>query len=137
VDGQLERVWTAILDHIRDGLSESAVWLLHVLAELPVTALASNAITAMLVEHSGPVEAGDAWAPVEELRIRNLVQETGGRYRMPSEIRRAIVGTTKEPDRHAIAIESIPALLRHYTEQTDHWIAPSVSASPKVAGGDP
>ncbi|MET0134989.1 MAG: hypothetical protein ABW215_15525 [Kibdelosporangium sp.] len=114
VDGQLERVWTAILDHIRDGLSTPAVWLLHALAELPVTALTSGAINALLARHG--VEEGTD--PLEELRIRNLVLEAAGRYRMPTEIRRALVGTTQEPGRRAVALEAIPALLRHHVELT-------------------
>jgi tetratricopeptide (TPR) repeat protein len=116
VDGQLERVWTAILDHIRDELSAPAVWLLHALAELPVTDLTSGTIAAMAARHSEPADD-----PLEELRTRNLVQKTKGRYRMPSEVRRAIIGTTKEADRRAVALEAIPALLRHYVEQTDQW----------------
>jgi tetratricopeptide (TPR) repeat protein len=113
VGGQLERVWTAILDHIRDGLTPSAVWLLHALAELPVTALTGDAIVAMLGTRPGD--------PLEELRVRNLVLEVDGRYRMPTEIRRAIVGTTKDTERTEVALEAIPALLRHHIDQIDHW----------------
>jgi hypothetical protein len=114
VDGPLERVWTAILDHARDGLTPDAVWLLHALAELPVTALTRNAITAMR-ETSGE--------PLEELRIRNLVQETDGRYRLPTEVRRAVTGTTPEEARRAYALEAVPALLAHYARQATRWAA--------------
>jgi tetratricopeptide (TPR) repeat protein len=110
IDGQLERVWTAILDHIRDGLPPDAVWLLQALAELPVTALTGDAIAAMS-------ESMDA---LEELRIRNLVLEVDGRYRMPTEIRRAIVGTTKDVDRQRYALKAIPALLKFHCDQIGH-----------------
>ncbi|GAB3897182.1 hypothetical protein GCM10029964_079640 [Kibdelosporangium lantanae] len=110
IDGQLERVWTAILDHIRDGLPPDAVWLLQALAELPVTALTGDAITAI----------SDSTEALEELRIRNLVLEVDGRYRMPTEIRRAIVGTTKDVDRQRYAVQAIPALLKFHTDQIGH-----------------
>lgn len=110
IDGQLERVWTAILDHIRDGLPPDAVWLLQALAELPVTALTGAAIEAIS-------ESADA---LEELRIRNLVLEVDGRYRMPTEIRRAIVGTTKDVDRQRYALKVIPALLKFHCDQIGH-----------------
>lgn len=118
VEGPLERVWTAILDHLREGLPDDAVWLLHALAELPVTALTSSAIAAMLVDNR---RAEVVLPPLEELRIRNLVQETEGRYRLPTEIRRAIAGTRVEDDRRAVALRAVPALLRHYVEHTDRW----------------
>lgn len=112
--GPLERVWTAILDHARDGLTPDAVWLLHALAELPVTGLTRNAITAMRDS------AGD---PLEELRIRNLVQETDGRYRLPTEVRRAVTGTTAEEARRVYASQAVPALLGYYTRQATMWAA--------------
>jgi tetratricopeptide (TPR) repeat protein len=112
VDGQLERVWTALLDHIRDGLPPDAVWLLQALAELPVTALTGDAVAAMLTNHG----TGSADA-LEELRIRNLVLEVDGRYRMPTEIRRAIVATSKDVERRKHALEAIPALLRFHVDQ--------------------
>ncbi|MFL6143081.1 MAG: hypothetical protein ACJ72N_14605 [Labedaea sp.] len=115
VDGPLERVWTAILDHVRDGLPANAVWLLHALAELPVTGLTRGAVLAMLGDLGAP---GD---PLEELRIRNLVQEDGGRYRLPSEVRRALAGTTGEADRAAYARRAVPALLRHYAADAALW----------------
>jgi hypothetical protein len=114
VDGPLERVWTAILDHVRDGLSPDAVWLLHALAELPVTGLTRNAITAM---RDGTSEA------LEQLRIRNLVQENDGRYRLPTEVRRAVTGTTPEESRRTYALEAVPALLAHYARQATRWAA--------------
>lgn len=112
VDGPLERVWTAILDHARDGLTADAVWLLHALAELPVTGLTRNAIAAMRDS------TGD---PLEELRIRNLVQESDGRYRLPTEVRRAVIGTTPEEARRAHALQAVPALLAYYTAQATRW----------------
>jgi tetratricopeptide (TPR) repeat protein len=117
-DGPLERVWTAILDHVRDGLSDDAVWLLHSLAQLPVTALGKPAITAML----GSRRTGeDVLGPLEELRIRSLVQEVDGRYRLPQEIRRALAATTSDADRKAFSMQAMPPLLRHYGEQAEHW----------------
>jgi hypothetical protein len=114
IDGPLERVWTAILDHVRDGLTPDAVWLLHALAELPVTGLTRNAIAAMCTT------VGE---PLEELRIRNLVQESGGRYRLPSEVRRAVTGTTHEDTRLPYALEAVPALLAYYAQQATRWAA--------------
>lgn len=114
LDGPLERVWTAILDHARDGLTPDAVWLLHALAELPVTGLTRNAITAMRES------TGD---PLEELRIRNLVQESDGRYRLPTEVRRAVTGTTPEEARRASAHQAVPALLAYYARQAARWAA--------------
>ncbi|MFD1049509.1 hypothetical protein ACFQ1S_30230, partial [Kibdelosporangium lantanae] len=51
---------------------------------------------------------------------RNLVLEVDGRYRMPTEIRRAIVGTTKDVDRQRYAVQAIPALLKFHTDQIGH-----------------
>jgi hypothetical protein len=117
VGGELERVWTAILEHIRDGLSPAAVWLLQALAELPVTALTQDAIAALLVARTTDEETD----PLAELRVRNLVLDTGGRYRMPTEIRRVILRTTKEPELRKAAIEAVPVLLRHHVDQLDQW----------------
>ena len=79
VEGPLERVWRAILANLREGLSADAAWLLSALAELPVTGLIKGAVTAMLGVTDDPVA-------LEELRIRNLVEEVDGRYRLPQEI---------------------------------------------------
>lgn len=100
LDGPLERVWSAILNNIRAGLSAEASWLLHALAELPVTGLTRGAVAALL-------DAADL-APLEELRIRNLVREQGGRYRLPQEIRRAIVATTEPDRRREVALRRCP-----------------------------
>ncbi len=116
VEGPLERVWRAILANQREGLSADAAWLLSALAELPVTGLIKGAVAAMLGVSDDP-------AALEELRIRNLVEEVDGRYRLPQEIRRAIEGTTKEEDRRAVAARAVPALLRFYREFADLWVA--------------
>jgi hypothetical protein len=115
-DGVLERVWTEMLDHVRDGLSDSAVGLLHGLAELPVTALTKDAICAML-------PLGSDLAPLEELRLRNLVREADGRYRLPLEVRNAVSATTAEEIRRGYARQAIPALLRHYRGDASTWAA--------------
>lgn len=112
-DGALVRVWTEMLDHVREGLSDNGVWLLHALAELPVTALTRGAIEAMLTE-PGP-------APLEELRIRNLVREADGRYRLPLEVRRAVAATTAREVRQGNARQAIPTLLRHYADDASRW----------------
>jgi tetratricopeptide (TPR) repeat protein len=107
--------------------------LLHALAELPVTALTSNAIAAMLPRS----RRADAIArPLEELRIRNLVQENEGRYRLRTEIRRAIVRTRDSEDRRAIACKAVPALLRHYVERTERWAARLESGSVGAEAAD-
>ncbi len=114
VEGPLERVWLAILANLREGLTEEAAWLLSALAELPVTGLIKGAVTAMLGVTDDPVA-------LEELRIRNLVEEVDGRYRLPQEIRRAIEGTTKEEDRRAVAARAVPALLAFYARYATSW----------------
>jgi hypothetical protein len=115
-DGALERVWTEMLDHVRDGLSNEGVWLLHALAELPVTALTKEAVDAM-------VPVWNDLAPLEELRIRNLVREVDGRYRLPLEVRNAVAATTAEEVRRGYARQAIPALLRHYRADASKWAA--------------
>lgn len=112
VEGPLERVWRAILNNISEGLTNDAALLLFALAELPVTGLIRSAVAAML---------GGGESALEELRIRNLVEEVDGRYRLPQEIRRAIEGTSKEEDRRAVALRAVPALLRYYADFADKW----------------
>jgi tetratricopeptide (TPR) repeat protein len=109
-------VWRAILANLREGLSEDAAWLLAALAALPVTGLIKGAVAAMLGVTDDP-------AALEELRIRNLVEEVDGRYRLPQEIRRAIEGTTKDEDRELVAARAVPALLAFYREFADLWVA--------------
>jgi hypothetical protein len=121
-DGPLERVWTAILDHARDGLSPPAVWLLHALAELPVTALRKDAISAMLSAHrerfgAPAVESSAVRNLLEELRIRYLVQNTDGRFRLPTEVRKALARITPEEQRRAYALEALPVLIERYATQ--------------------
>ncbi len=113
-DGPLERVWTAILDNITEGLSTDADWLLHALAELPVTGLTKGAVAAML--------GADDLGPLDELRTRNLVQEQGGRYRLPQEIRRSLVGTAVEEDRREVARRAVPALVRFVAGHAERWM---------------
>lgn len=122
VHGPLERVWSAILEHTRQSLSDDAVWLLHALSELPVTALTANAIHAVSTAHHDPDDAGETVsAALEELRIRNLVQESDGRYRLPVEVRRAVIGTTSDERRRTHRLAAVPALLRYHARQTARW----------------
>ncbi|HEX6360054.1 hypothetical protein [Actinophytocola sp.] len=114
VTGTLERVWRAVLTNVRAGLSDDAAWLLSALASLPVTGLIKGAIAAMLGVSGDPTA-------LEELRIRNLVEEVDGRYRLPQEYRRAIEGTTSEEERRAVAARALPALLRFYRYFADLW----------------
>ncbi|HEV2781718.1 MAG TPA: hypothetical protein VGX25_20225 [Actinophytocola sp.] len=112
-------VWTVYLNHVRAGLSADAVWLLHALAELPVTALSAGEIAALLET------TGD---PLEELRIRNLVRETDdGRYRLPIELREVL--TTPRSDRRRYAHEAVPALVRHHARETALWL-PRLGTTP-------
>ncbi|GAB3472594.1 hypothetical protein [Actinophytocola sediminis] len=121
VIGPLERVWTAILDNIHDGMSSQAVWLLRALAELPVTGITRGAV-AVIVEAGDQVPAaGDALAPLTELRLRNLVQEQGGRYRLPQEIRRPLVRTGDQEDRRAAALRAVPALVGYFAGYVEEW----------------
>jgi hypothetical protein len=113
VEGTLERVWRALLENMRAGLSDDAEWLLSALAELPVTGLIEGAVAAMLGV-SDPVA-------LEELRVRSLVKEVDGRYRLPQEVRRAIQATTKEKDRRTVKARAVPALLRFYRHLCDLW----------------
>lgn len=112
-EGPIERVWTAILASITDGLSERAVWLLHALAVLPVTGLSRGSVAAMVGED-------DATA-LDELWIRNLVEQVDGRYRLPSEVRRVIIGTRDARDRQADAALALPVLLHHYAAHVEPW----------------
>lgn len=113
-EGPLERVWTAILDNIRDWLSADAAWLLEALAELPVTGLTRGAVAAVL--------RSDDLTPLEELRTRNLVREqAGGRFRLPAEIRRPILATRPEGKGHAVALRAVPALVGYLAEHVEQW----------------
>ncbi|HEX2132638.1 MAG TPA: tetratricopeptide repeat protein [Actinophytocola sp.] len=116
VEGPLERVWTVILGHIWVGLSKRADWLLRALAELPVTGITRAEVAAILDAHD-PVVAGDE-DPLEALKVRNLVQEQGGRIRVRQEIRSPIQRT--DPDgRRGVAVEAVPALVRHLAALTE------------------
>jgi tetratricopeptide (TPR) repeat protein len=112
-DGPLERVWTAILASIWDGLSEDAARLLEALAALPVTGLNRGAIAAVL--------GTEDLAPLEELRDRNLVREKGGRYRLPQEIRRPIVDTWSPEQRDETALRAVPALVGYVAVHVERW----------------
>lgn len=125
VDGPLERVWHALLANMRQGLTADAVRLLFALAQLPVTGLTKSAVTAMLGVTEDPVA-------LEELRIRNLVQEADGRYRLPREIRRVIEGTTSAEERATVAEGTVPALLRFYATLAHDWAA-QLETSPRGA----
>lgn len=125
VSGTLERVWRAILANLRAGLSPDAVWLASALATLPVTGLIKGAVAVML---DVPGEPG----ALEELRVRNLVEEVDGRYRLPLEYRRAIEGTTSEDERRAVAARALPALVRFYRTYAEQWAA-RLETDPKGA----
>ncbi|HET9141801.1 hypothetical protein [Actinophytocola sp.] len=114
-DSVLERIWTGMLDRVRAGLPDDAVWLLHALAELPVTALTRGAVVGMLAGYPGEPAGRD---PLEELRIRNLVRDADGRYRFPREVRRAVAATTDDDVRRDYARQAIPALVRYYAVET-------------------
>lgn len=122
--GPFERVWRAILENVRAGLSPDAVWLLSALAGLPVTGLINGAVAAML-----DVADPDA---LEELRNRNLVDLVDGRYRLPQEYRRAIEGTTSPEERRAVTARALPALLRFYRTFAELW-ATRLETDPKGA----
>ncbi|MDQ3402841.1 MAG: hypothetical protein M3548_05545, partial [Actinomycetota bacterium] len=119
VDGVLERLWATMLDKTKDGLSADAAWLLHGLAELPVTGLSSFAIAGVLAEHRGSVAAVNP-KPLTELRVRNLVRETDDGYRMPSEIRAAVI--QGDTDRVTYAREAVSALVRYAVRVTEEWL---------------
>jgi hypothetical protein len=125
VDGPLERVWQAILANMRENLSPDATRLLAALAELPVTGLTKGAVAAMLAVTDDPVA-------LEQLRIRNLVEEVDGRYRLPQEIRRAIEKTTKEEVRRSVALDAVPGLLRFYAGFAASWVT-RLEVDPKGA----
>ena len=125
VTGPLERVWRAVLENRRAGLSTDAAWLLSALAVLPVTGLIKGAVAAMLGV-SDPVA-------LDELLGRGLVDLAGGRYRLPQEYRRAIEGTTSEEERRAVAARALPALLGFYREFAEMW-ATRLESDPKGAG---
>lgn len=88
-----DRLWTAILPHVRETLSPRATTLLYALTALPVTGLGRSVIDAMLTEEStvddSPPVAGPD--PLAELCERDLVRELrAGSYRLPLEVRRAV-----------------------------------------------
>jgi len=120
VAGPLERVWTAILDNIWEGLTDDASWLLRALVEQPVTGLTRGAIAAILDAGRRLPSDRDPEPLLKELRLRNLVQEQGGRYRVPQEIRRAIE-RTGYPDRHEVVACAVPALERYFARYVEEW----------------
>jgi hypothetical protein len=123
VEGPLERVWTAVLDNIWGALTKEAAWLLRALVELPVTGITRGAVTEILRAGGRVPRGGDAAAPLEELRLRNLVQEQGGRYRVPQEIRGPIVRTGDPAHRTEVASCAVPALVGYFAGFVEEWAA--------------
>jgi hypothetical protein len=121
VAGPLEHVWTVTLANLREGLTEEAAWLLHALAELPVTGLTRGAVAAILAAGTAKPVTGEGVAPLEELRLRKLVQAPGGRYRLPQEIRGPIVRTSPPDRRHAVTVVAVPALVRYFAGFVVEW----------------
>jgi tetratricopeptide (TPR) repeat protein len=112
-------IWRAIKVRTEDSLSPAAAWLLHALAELPVTALTRDAIRALVAARVPDADAGSADslpAPFEELRVRGFVYRVRDRYRLPLEIRWAITGQTPEKNLE-IARVAVPALVRHHADR--------------------
>lgn len=119
-------IWRAILARTEASLSPTAAWLLRALAVLPVTGHAPAAITALLAAHEPGADLGSDEslpAPFEELRVRNFVVPAadGRRYRMPEEIRVAVVGPARQETQQTqqtqeIARVAVPALVRHHAD---------------------
>lgn len=124
-EGQVHRMWRAILENVRAGLSADADWLLTALATLPVTSLIEGAATAMLGA-GGP----DA---LRELQTHNLVEKVESRYRLPQEYRHAIERITPEEDRRTVAAKALPALSRFYRTIAEQW-ATRLELEPDGAG---
>jgi tetratricopeptide (TPR) repeat protein len=118
-ENPLVGIWRAILLRTEVSLSRDARWLLHALAVIPVTALAREAIVALVTAHAPDTDPGSGRAlpePFEKLRIPGFVEEVDGRYRLPLEIRRAITGRTDQEDAQ-IARVAVPALVRHHADR--------------------
>jgi hypothetical protein len=121
VTGPLEHVWTVTLANLQEGLTEEAAWLLHALAELPVTGLTRGAVAAILDAGTAKPVTGEVIAPLEELRLRKLVRDPGGRYRLPQEIRGPIVRTSSPERRRAVTVVAVPALVRYFAGFVVEW----------------
>jgi tetratricopeptide (TPR) repeat protein len=131
--GALDGLWAAILRRKQGALSESARWLMHVLAELPVTELDGEAIDAML--DAGPEYRLDRQSeggrhPLAELTAGDIVRESPpGRYRLPTEVRQAIpLADPGWPATPAIA-EAVRRLVGYYAEQARNWTTELVTAT--------
>ncbi|OLF19109.1 tetratricopeptide repeat protein [Actinophytocola xanthii] len=120
VHGPLERVWTAILDNIRDGLTVQEAWLLRALAELPVTGITWGTVDAIVRTCAMSPPGGNATELLEALRLRNLVREQDGRYRVPQEIRGPLL-RTEPAQRRAVALCAVPALVRYFAGFVEEW----------------
>jgi hypothetical protein len=121
-DNPMVGIWRAILLRTEDSLSPEAAWLLHALAVLPVTALTAEAVCALVAARAPGTDAGSGAAlppPFEELRAREVVQQVGDRYRLPTEIRWAITGQT-DPKNVETARVAVPALVRHHADRVVH-----------------
>jgi len=118
-ENPLVGIWRAILLRTVDSLSPDARWLLHALAVIPLTALARDAIIALVAAHAPDADPGSGAAlpePFEKLRAQGFMEEVDGRYRLPLEIRQAITGRTDRED-DEIARVAVPALVRHHADR--------------------
>lgn len=106
-------VWRAILGRTREGLSADASWLLDTLAELPVTGLARSTIEVLLQDEKA--------AALDELLVRNLVENVDKRYRLPQELRRAVAETNQDARRKDVVRQALPVLLSYYADLVASW----------------
>lgn len=116
-ENPLVGIWRAILLRAEGSLSPDARWLLHALAVIPVTALAREAIIALVSAHAPDADPGRALPEAfEKLRDPGFVDEVDGRYRLPLEIRQAITGRHDQKDVE-VARVAVPALVRHHADR--------------------
>lgn len=104
----LVQVWKKILERTRKDLSAEGIWLLDALAELPVTGLTRPTVEVLLNDE-------EAMA-LDELRVRNLIEEVDDRFRLPQELRRAVAETNPDTRREDVVRQALPALLSFYAE---------------------
>ena len=124
-----ERVWLAILNRTRTSMSRKAHRLAAALAELPVAELTVEAMEAVRQGLESLSEAGtsgdvDVLDPIQELGSRYLLRQTVvGRYRMPSEVRRAVRVTEPPVERHDAVRAALPSVVQRYADLADRWLA--------------
>ncbi|GAB3436498.1 tetratricopeptide repeat protein [Flindersiella endophytica] len=111
-ENPLVEIWTELLRHIEEDLSEEAMALMYALAQLPVTDLPEQAIASMERTIAGGSPTGN---PRAELEQYNLVQRTNRGYRVPEEVRLVIAGTGSGARNSAVpAARAIRALVHDY-----------------------